>query len=153
MFSDLHTPGETEGLRSKCRPFSGHLLSAALNFTRGQKHSPHLHPTDLLFPVDEEGCNWLIVRVNAAGAVPCPQVSPVHKLSCSSLALSKDARYLLTAGDKVIKVWDYQMRFSINFQVLHLGREGGCCSPDPSDKAFLNPWRRKWQMCGLGQCV
>ncbi|XP_071880118.1 WD repeat-containing protein 90 isoform X2 [Anas platyrhynchos] len=45
------------------------------------------------------------------------EVSPVHKVSCSSLALSKDARYLLTAGDKVIKVWDYQMRFDINFQV------------------------------------
>uniref|UniRef100_U3I5E2 WD repeat domain 90 n=1 Tax=Anas platyrhynchos platyrhynchos TaxID=8840 RepID=U3I5E2_ANAPP len=37
------------------------------------------------------------------------EVSPVHKVSCSSLALSKDARYLLTAGDKVIKVWDYQI--------------------------------------------
>ncbi|XP_076207547.1 WD repeat-containing protein 90 isoform X3 [Aptenodytes patagonicus] len=45
------------------------------------------------------------------------EVSPVHKLSCSSLALSKDGRYLLTAGGKVIKVWDYQMRFDINFQV------------------------------------
>ncbi|KFR16439.1 WD repeat-containing protein 90, partial [Opisthocomus hoazin] len=45
------------------------------------------------------------------------EVSPVHKLSCSSLALSEDGRYLLTAGDKVIKVWDYQMRFDINFQV------------------------------------
>ncbi|XP_074742639.1 WD repeat-containing protein 90 isoform X2 [Strix uralensis] len=45
------------------------------------------------------------------------EVSPVHKLSCSSLVLSKDSRYLLTAGDKVIKVWDYQMRFDINFQV------------------------------------
>lgn len=67
----------------------------------------------------------------------------MHKLSCSSLALSKDARYLLTAGDKVIKVWDYRMRFDINFQVLHLGREGGCCSPGPSDEAFLNPWKRK----------
>ncbi|XP_074454129.1 WD repeat-containing protein 90 isoform X1 [Larus michahellis] len=45
------------------------------------------------------------------------EVSPVHKLSCSSLALSKDGRYLLTAGDKVIKVWDYRMRFAVNFQV------------------------------------
>lgn len=47
----------------------------------------------------------------------------MHKLSCSSLALSEDGRYLLTAGDKVIKVWDYQMRFDINFQVLPT--EGG----------------------------
>uniref|UniRef100_A0A8C3V376 WD repeat-containing protein 90 n=1 Tax=Catharus ustulatus TaxID=91951 RepID=A0A8C3V376_CATUS len=38
------------------------------------------------------------------------EVSPVHKLTCSSLALSKDGQYLLTAGDKVIKVWDYRMR-------------------------------------------
>uniref|UniRef100_A0A8C5JQT2 WD repeat domain 90 n=1 Tax=Junco hyemalis TaxID=40217 RepID=A0A8C5JQT2_JUNHY len=37
------------------------------------------------------------------------EVSSVHKLSCSSLALSKDGQYLLTAGDKVIKVWDYRM--------------------------------------------
>lgn len=42
----------------------------------------------------------------------------MHKLTCSSLALSKDGQYLLTAGDKVIKVWDYRMRFHINFQVL-----------------------------------
>lgn len=47
----------------------------------------------------------------------------MHKLSCSSLALSEDGRYLLTAGDKVIKVWDYQMGFDINFQVLPV--EGG----------------------------
>ncbi|KAM6320084.1 WD repeat-containing protein 90 [Podargus strigoides] len=45
------------------------------------------------------------------------EVSAVHKLSCSSLALSKGGRYLLTAGDKVIKVWDYQMRFNVNCQV------------------------------------
>uniref|UniRef100_A0A8C3KEF7 WD repeat-containing protein 90 n=1 Tax=Calidris pygmaea TaxID=425635 RepID=A0A8C3KEF7_9CHAR len=37
------------------------------------------------------------------------EVSPVHKVSCSSLALSKDGWYLLTAGDRVIKVWDYGM--------------------------------------------
>ncbi|XP_018863760.1 WD repeat-containing protein 90 isoform X7 [Parus major] len=46
------------------------------------------------------------------------EVSPVHRLTCSSFALSKDGQYLLTAGDKVIKVWDYQMRFNINFQVF-----------------------------------
>ncbi|KAH0631787.1 hypothetical protein JD844_019595 [Phrynosoma platyrhinos] len=45
-------------------------------------------------------------------------VSQVHKQSCSSLALSPDARYLLTAGDRIIKVWDYGMRFDINSQVF-----------------------------------
>ncbi|NXX82299.1 WDR90 protein, partial [Urocolius indicus] len=46
------------------------------------------------------------------------EVSGVHKLCCSSLAPSRDGRYLLTAGDKVLKVWDYQMRFDVNFQVF-----------------------------------
>ncbi|XP_061455789.1 WD repeat-containing protein 90 isoform X2 [Rhineura floridana] len=45
-------------------------------------------------------------------------VSQVHKQSCSSLAFSSDARYLLTAGDRVVKVWDYGMRFDINSQVF-----------------------------------
>ncbi|XP_015279853.1 PREDICTED: WD repeat-containing protein 90-like, partial [Gekko japonicus] len=45
-------------------------------------------------------------------------VSPVHKQSCSSLALSPDSRYLLTAGDRVIKVWDYGMRFDVSSQVF-----------------------------------
>ncbi|XP_019363134.1 PREDICTED: WD repeat-containing protein 90 isoform X1 [Gavialis gangeticus] len=45
------------------------------------------------------------------------EVSHVHKQYCSSLALSEDARYMLTAGDRVIKVWDYRMNFNINFQV------------------------------------
>lgn len=62
----------------------------------------------------------------------------MHKLSCSSLALSKDGRYLLTAGDKVIKVWDYRMRFAVNFQVPPTkGREGGwdCISESLEKKA------------------
>ncbi|XP_019348592.1 WD repeat-containing protein 90 isoform X3 [Alligator mississippiensis] len=45
------------------------------------------------------------------------EVSHVHKQYCSSLALSEDGRYMLTAGDRVIKVWDYRMSFNINFQV------------------------------------
>ncbi|XP_048351372.1 WD repeat-containing protein 90 [Sphaerodactylus townsendi] len=45
-------------------------------------------------------------------------VSQVHKESCSSLALSSDSRYLLTAGDRVIKVWDYGMRYEVNSQVF-----------------------------------
>lgn len=43
----------------------------------------------------------------------------MHKQSCSSLAFSSDARFLLTAGDRVLKVWDYGMRFDVNSQVLY----------------------------------
>uniref|UniRef100_A0A803T0D0 WD repeat-containing protein 90 n=1 Tax=Anolis carolinensis TaxID=28377 RepID=A0A803T0D0_ANOCA len=45
-------------------------------------------------------------------------IPQVHKQSCSSLAMSPDARYLLTAGDRAIKVWDYGMRFDVNSQVF-----------------------------------
>lgn len=69
----------------------------------------------------------------------------MHKLSCSSLALSKDGRYLLTAGDKVIKVWDYQMRFDINFQVLPTERGKGVAFV-----VILYPWRREPQMPSVG---
>ncbi|KAK0151285.1 WD repeat-containing protein 90 [Merluccius polli] len=44
------------------------------------------------------------------------EVSEVHKQRCVSLAVSKDSRYLLTAGDDAIKVWDYEMLLNISAQ-------------------------------------
>uniref|UniRef100_A0A8C7HMN6 WD repeat-containing protein 90 n=1 Tax=Oncorhynchus kisutch TaxID=8019 RepID=A0A8C7HMN6_ONCKI len=35
------------------------------------------------------------------------EVSKVHKHQCSSLAVSEDGRFLLTAGHNAVKVWDY----------------------------------------------
>ncbi|XP_039770960.1 WD repeat-containing protein 90 isoform X2 [Ornithorhynchus anatinus] len=46
------------------------------------------------------------------------EVSDVHKAACSSLAVRGDARFLLTAGDRVVKVWDYQRMSSDHFQVF-----------------------------------
>uniref|UniRef100_A0A3Q3MJ41 WD repeat domain 90 n=1 Tax=Labrus bergylta TaxID=56723 RepID=A0A3Q3MJ41_9LABR len=37
------------------------------------------------------------------------EVSKVHKHECSSLAVSEDARFLLTAGHNAVKVWDYNI--------------------------------------------
>ncbi|XP_075422310.1 WD repeat-containing protein 90 isoform X3 [Ascaphus truei] len=37
------------------------------------------------------------------------EVTQVHKQCCSTLAVTKDSRYLLTAGDRVIKVWDQRL--------------------------------------------
>ncbi|XP_070586998.1 WD repeat-containing protein 90-like isoform X5 [Erythrolamprus reginae] len=45
-------------------------------------------------------------------------VPQVHRQSCSSLTLSPDGRYVLTAGDRTIKVWDYEMRFDVSCQVF-----------------------------------
>ncbi|XP_007499277.1 WD repeat-containing protein 90 isoform X1 [Monodelphis domestica] len=46
------------------------------------------------------------------------QLSNVHQVACSALALSEDAQFLLTAGDRAIKVWDFQMKFRTSFQAF-----------------------------------
>ncbi|XP_048030728.1 WD repeat-containing protein 90 isoform X2 [Megalobrama amblycephala] len=46
------------------------------------------------------------------------QVSEVHKNQCVSLAVSEDGRYLLTAGQNSLKVWDYGMQLDVNSQVF-----------------------------------
>uniref|UniRef100_UPI0037E729E7 WD repeat-containing protein 90 n=1 Tax=Semicossyphus pulcher TaxID=241346 RepID=UPI0037E729E7 len=46
------------------------------------------------------------------------EVSKVHKHQCSSLAVSEDARFLLTAGHNAVKVWDYNMQLHINSQMF-----------------------------------
>lgn len=46
------------------------------------------------------------------------QVSKVHNHHCLSLAVSDDNRFLLTAGHKTVKVWDYHMQPGITAQVV-----------------------------------
>ncbi|XP_037546750.1 WD repeat-containing protein 90 [Nematolebias whitei] len=46
------------------------------------------------------------------------EVSKVHKQGCSSLAVSEDGQYLLTAGHNAVKVWDYHMQHHINSQMF-----------------------------------
>ncbi|XP_041829959.1 WD repeat-containing protein 90 isoform X2 [Melanotaenia boesemani] len=46
------------------------------------------------------------------------QLSKVHKHQCSSLAVSEDSRFLLTAGHNAVKVWDYNMQLHINSQMF-----------------------------------
>ncbi|XP_059381119.1 WD repeat-containing protein 90 isoform X2 [Carassius carassius] len=46
------------------------------------------------------------------------QVSEVHKHPCVSLAVSEDGRYLLTAGQNSLKVWDYDMHLDVDSQVF-----------------------------------
>ncbi|XP_063748546.1 WD repeat-containing protein 90 [Eleginops maclovinus] len=46
------------------------------------------------------------------------EVSKVHKHQCSSLAVSEDSRFLLTAGHNAVKVWDYNMQLEINSQMF-----------------------------------
>ncbi|XP_030610813.1 WD repeat-containing protein 90 isoform X2 [Archocentrus centrarchus] len=46
------------------------------------------------------------------------ELPKVHKHHCSSLAVSDDGRFLLTAGHNAVKVWDYNMQLDINSQMF-----------------------------------
>lgn len=46
------------------------------------------------------------------------EIDNVHRTPCSALDVSEDGRHLITSGDRVIKVWDYNMRLDLNFQVF-----------------------------------
>ena len=45
------------------------------------------------------------------------QIGNIHRSGCTAIDVSGDGRHLATAGDKVIKIWDYCMRLDLNFQV------------------------------------
>ena len=51
-------------------------------------------------------------------AKPLFQIANIHRSRCTSVDVSNDGRFLATAGDKVVKIWDYHMRQDLNFQVL-----------------------------------
>ena len=53
------------------------------------------------------------------------EVGLLHGERCSALAVSGNGRYLLTAGEQVLKVWDHTMTKDLNFQVREGGREVG----------------------------
>ncbi|XP_061665809.1 WD repeat-containing protein 90 isoform X2 [Syngnathoides biaculeatus] len=59
-----------------------------------------------------------ILWVNTKTGCLLRQVSKVHKHWCSSLAVSQDRRFLVTAGHNSVKVWDYNMQFSLNSQMF-----------------------------------
>jgi hypothetical protein len=51
------------------------------------------------------------------------QLGNIQRGGCTALDVSGDGRHLATAGDKVIKIWDYYMRLDLNFQVRQ-GKNG-----------------------------
>lgn len=59
-----------------------------------------------------------LLKLDSHSGILLSEVSNIHRGNCSSLAVSRDGKYLATAGDKVVKIWDYHMRLDINFQVF-----------------------------------
>ncbi|XP_058477467.1 WD repeat-containing protein 90 isoform X2 [Solea solea] len=59
-----------------------------------------------------------ILWVNSKTGRLLREISKVHKHQCSSLAVSEDSRFLLTAGHNAVKVWDYNMQLEINSQMF-----------------------------------
>ncbi|XP_077358986.1 WD repeat-containing protein 90 isoform X2 [Festucalex cinctus] len=59
-----------------------------------------------------------ILWVNTKTGSLLRQVSKVHKHWCSSLAVSEDRRFLVTAGHNAVKVWDYNMQLTSNSQMF-----------------------------------
>ena len=45
-------------------------------------------------------------------------VPKIHKNSIDSLSVTNDGRYLITSGDNLVKIWDYEMRLEKNFQAF-----------------------------------
>ena len=58
-----------------------------------------------------------LLKFSAANGQLLSEVGRVHRTECSSVGVSENGRYLVTGGDKVVKVWDYGMALDLNFQV------------------------------------
>ena len=46
----------------------------------------------------------------------------LHKSTTDYLGVTNDGQYLITSGDNLIKIWDYEMRYERNFQVGDLNK-------------------------------
>ncbi|KAG8432147.1 hypothetical protein GDO86_016689 [Hymenochirus boettgeri] len=84
-------------------------LDCALNTT----FSP-LHPQHLLVSTSGNKILWLDPKTGRL----VREVTQVHKQPCSSMAVSADGRYLLTAGERLLKVWDQQLPGRVRPQVF-----------------------------------
>ena len=54
-----------------------------------------------------------------------PQLSCGNPAACASLALSADGRFLLTAAERAVRLWDYAMQAGLSCQVCVLGGWAG----------------------------
>ncbi|KAM4632224.1 WD repeat-containing protein 90 [Discoglossus pictus] len=77
------------------------LDSTSLDCALSLTFSP-LRPYNLLVSTSGNKILWLDPKTGRL----TKEMNQIHKKCCSLLALSEDAKYLLTAGERTIKVWD-----------------------------------------------
>ncbi|XP_053550193.1 WD repeat-containing protein 90 [Bombina bombina] len=80
------------------------LESTSLDSALSLAFSP-LHPYHLLVTTSGNKILWLDTKTGRL----VKEMTHIHKQYCSALALSDNGRYLLTAGERVLKVWDHRM--------------------------------------------
>ncbi|XP_071478368.1 WD repeat-containing protein 90-like [Diadema antillarum] len=59
-----------------------------------------------------------LLRLDAGSGRLINKVSSIHRSGLTGMDVCQDCRHMATAGDRVIKVWDYHMRLDLNFQVF-----------------------------------
>uniref|UniRef100_F6WAH4 WD repeat-containing protein 90 n=1 Tax=Xenopus tropicalis TaxID=8364 RepID=F6WAH4_XENTR len=89
------------------------LDSTTLDCALGLAFSP-LKPHHLLVSTSGNKILWLDPKTGRLTR----EVTQVHKQCCSSLAVSMDTRYMLTAGDRLLKVWDQRQPGTVRPQVF-----------------------------------
>ncbi|XP_063961233.1 WD repeat-containing protein 90-like isoform X2 [Lytechinus pictus] len=77
-------------------------------------HFPPAKTKQLLVATSENN----LLRLDANNGRLINKVSSIHRSGLTGLDVCEDCRHMATAGDKVIKVWDYHMRLDLNFQVF-----------------------------------
>ncbi|XP_075686881.1 WD repeat-containing protein 90 isoform X2 [Rhinoderma darwinii] len=89
------------------------LDSTKLDCALGVTFSP-LRPHHLLVSTSGNKILWLDPTTGRL----TKEVTHVHKEYCSSVAVSEDNRYLVTAGDRILKVWDHSLAGNSRPQVF-----------------------------------
>ncbi|XP_064636675.1 WD repeat-containing protein 90-like [Lineus longissimus] len=67
--------------------------------------------------------NNKLLKLDARSGRLLAEINNVQRVDCTALAVTSDGKHLATAGDRVIKIWDYHMRLDLNFQVF-IGHSG-----------------------------
>ncbi|XP_048238655.1 WD repeat-containing protein 90-like isoform X1 [Haliotis rufescens] len=80
-----------------------------------------------------------LIKFDAKSGRLLTEVEHIHRGGCTSLTTTSDGRYLATAGDRVVKIWDYAINLDINFQVF-IGHSENICRVlfTPDGEGFLS---------------